>query len=336
MPHVSSAILRAILDECVRLGEEEETLCHLAGLDRNALDDLTSRIDLEDAERLVLLALERTGRPELGLRVGMRAPTQALHVVGHLLMNAPSLRVCLDIFDRYAALIIDGLKLEVSVEGRVATARFTCPDVDPRHAAFMSDCVFTFILQLATALLGSHLGPIEVRMRRPTPADPSLYQRLARGPVRFGCGRDECDFDAALLERRGIGGDETVSTILERRADSLMAQLDADAPIEGRVRDLLRGAPHLLDLSADEIAASLGLGSRTLQRRLRERGLSLSALVEDERRGRAIRAVACSEMPIKEIAYLTGFSEPSAFHRAFKRWTGKTPVRYREESAQLA
>lgn len=332
MQYVSSAILLAILDECARLGEDTEELCRLADIDHRGLQDITTRVPLEASERLVLLALDRTRRPDLGLRVGMRPPPQALHVLGHLLVSAQSLREALAMFQRYASLIVDGVHLEIRVHGERATASFTCPDVPPRHHAFISDCVLTFVLQIATAILGSHLHPIEVRLRRASPPDPELYERLVGAPVRFEADRDECDFDAALLERRCLGGDEALTTLLIHRADALVAQLDGEAPIDARIRDLLRGTPHLLDLSADDIAGSLGLGPRTLQRRLRDRGLSLSTLVEAERRARALRAVASSELSIKEIAYLAGYSEPSAFHRAFKRWTGMTPIAYRAEN----
>jgi AraC-like DNA-binding protein len=91
-------------------------------------------------------------------------------------------------------------------------------------------------------------------------------------------------------------------------------------------RELNGGNPSL-----EQVAAQLGLSERTLQRKLQELGTSHNDLVEQIRRDLAMRYLKEPDMAICEVAYLTGFSEPSSFHRAFKRWTGVTPGEFRED-----
>jgi AraC-like DNA-binding protein len=117
----------------------------------------------------------------------------------------------------------------------------------------------------------------------------------------------------------------------DRVLQRALAELDKD-DVEARVRRAIidalpSGAPR-----EAQIARSLHMGARTLQRKLHERGTSFSRLLEQVRRELAAQYVADARVPVIEISYLLGFSEPSAFSRAFKRWTGASPAVFRERA----
>jgi AraC-like DNA-binding protein len=139
----------------------------------------------------------------------------------------------------------------------------------------------------------------------------------------------EIHFSRRLLDLPHVYRDEPLCELLRARAESLLAQRRSDDRLPDRILDILRYGADLNAVDIDEVAHRLGLSARSLQRRLRERGVSLSTLADQARKEVACRDLERPEAPIKDLAARLGFSEPSAFHRAFKRWTGITPAAYR-------
>jgi AraC-like DNA-binding protein len=124
-------------------------------------------------------------------------------------------------------------------------------------------------------------------------------------------------------------GDESISRFFETHLESQLCEYEDDSSLDQRVgilitQSLSEGIPRISD-----IASRLGMSGRTLQRRLSVRGRSFQTLVDESRRQLAQRLLEKNEYPLAEIAFLTGFSEQSAFNRAFKRWAGQTPRSFR-------
>ena len=150
----------------------------------------------------------------------------------------------------------------------------------------------------------------------------AAYADVFRAPVTFGAKHDELELDAAQLSLRLASADPTTSQILEDKVAQLVA-----APAQDGFLARVRGAVLArldVDPSPETIAAALGMSSRTLRRHLEERGLTARAVVDGIRRERA-DALLAAGASVKEVAFALGFSEPSAFSRAYKRWTGVAP-----------
>lgn len=151
----------------------------------------------------------------------------------------------------------------------------------------------------------------------------------------FGCAvHFDTDMDALLVSHDLMRapnqvGDRAIVKFFDRQLDAEMSKLDDDASLERRVRTqvsraLSQGIPTL-----SEIASQCGMSGRTLQRRLSDRGYSFQAVVDESRRELAERLLRETSYPLAEVSFLTGFSEQSAFSRAFKRWAGQTPRSFR-------
>ena len=158
----------------------------------------------------------------------------------------------------------------------------------------------------------------------------SLVQHFGVVPV-FGAEIDGMQFSGVDIDRPTAVGDPAIWRFFTDHLDSALPDA-AEPPLEQKVVEeiaklLSGGVPHLSD-----IAASLAMGPRTLQRRLSDRGRTYQALVDEARRQLAQQLVSGSRYTLSEIAFLTGFSEQSAFTRAFKRWSGQTPGAYRMAS----
>ena len=175
------------------------------------------------------------------------------------------------------------------------------------------------------------LAPVEVLIRHPAPRRVAAHEEWFGCPVRFGAERDAILFSDETLARPNILGDEGISQYLTTHLDAVLSEMTREPALVMQARAaiaqaLSEGAPKMA-----EIASGLGLSARSFHRRLSEHGMSFQSLTEETRRDLAEGLLRDERHSLAEIAFLTGFSEQSAFTRAFKRWVGTTPATYRKD-----
>jgi AraC-like DNA-binding protein len=338
--YVSVAIVRAFVDALVSRGLSPQALCAAAGFDDARLDDPTAMFHVADYARVLLAAHELADDPSLAARVGEKAPMGALHTVGYLLVNCRTMRDAIAHFVEVAALVYDGARWQLHEHERQATFSFAHDDLfahDPGAAALDAEFCLGYVVGVGRRFAGRDVAPREVHFRHAAPADASRAAALADVfgcPVVFDQPRNEIVFKRKLLDVPQILRDESVAILLRARAEQLLAEQAGGARLEQRIVDLVMYAPDIESIDSAALARYLGMSIRTLRRRLAELDTSLATLIENARRDVARAALAGIE-PIKAIAERLGYSEQSAFHRAFKRWTGMTPGQYREQHRRL-
>jgi len=168
-----------------------------------------------------------------------------------------------------------------------------------------------------------------IYFRHRAPRSTVAHERHFGCPVHFGAEMDALFVSSDVLQRPNRLGDRSISKFFDTHLDEELAKHNDSASLEHRVRiqisqALSQGVPKISD-----VAGCLGMSGRTLQRRLSGRGHSFQTLVDESRRELARRLLKETEFPLAEVAFLTGFSEQSAFNRAFKRWAGQTPRSFR-------
>ncbi len=171
--------------------------------------------------------------------------------------------------------------------------------------------------------------PLAVYFRHGPRGDTSIYEEHFSCPVHFESGRDALLVSETSIDAPNRLGDETIASFFDRHLEEELALLTSDDGLEQNVRRavanvLSEGVPTL-----SFIASELGIGSRTLQRRLSDGGHSFQSVVDMARKDLAQRLLRKTDYSLAEVAFLTGFSEQSGFTRAFKRWVGQTPRSYR-------
>jgi AraC-like DNA-binding protein len=225
-------------------------------------------------------------------------------------------------------LINDALRFSVQVEGSRAIIQLDSVIPLPRGPADFQSAAFHISSQHFWA---SH-EPLEyeVWFTHPEPADPHEYALTFPGAVfRFEAPFNGFTTPARYLTVPVQGADPNLHTLIRKHAEAMLAELPRAHSLTERVRAMLaeqlaNGAPSL-----GQIARHVSMSERTLARHLEDEGTTYKALLEDLRRRLALRYVRRSELPFSEIAGLLGFSQTAAFHRAFRRWTGRTPLEYR-------
>ena len=185
------------------------------------------------------------------------------------------------------------------------------------------------LTQISREVSGSNFKPDAVHFKHAAPSDTSAHEAWFACPVHFDAERDALQVSEAALATPNRLGDASVSDFFEAHLKKTLSDLTDDSALAKRVRievsqSLAEGVPTLSD-----VAGSLGMSGRTLQRRLAEQGHAYQDLVDAARRELAERLLRDTDYALAEIAFLTGVSEQSAFTRAFKRWAGQTPRSFR-------
>jgi AraC-like DNA-binding protein len=185
-------------------------------------------------------------------------------------------------------------------------------------------------LRMMRHLVRSEVTARAVYFEYAAPDYRAEYARIFGGIERFEHEFTGIEFDAALLDQGHMPQKGELYTVLESLAERKLSRVTREGGHAERLRDYLVSNALAQRPQMDAVARSLGISVRSLRRRLDEEGVSYTSLLNEARATVAKRMLEDSSRSIYETAYAMGFSDPSAFHRAFKRWTGMTPTQYRE------
>ncbi|WP_295683395.1 AraC family transcriptional regulator [uncultured Nevskia sp.] len=319
---------RAIRKALDAAGVDSAALFAEAGLDVAALADAQARYPVARTNRLWQLAVEATGDPAFALIVARQSGLLTFHALGYSLSASATLREAFERLLRYFRVVSDGAELRFRSVGAQCIYEIA-PTADGHAPIPEAVDAFAFVVvRLCRGLYARDHAPLEVRLRRPQPADPGPWQRAFKAPVAFGADRNELIFDAAAFDVPL----ETANPELARQNDEVAARYLArfgKSLIRERLRAVLieqlpRGEP-----SQDRAAEALHLSSRSLQRRLAIEATSYKTVLDDARRELALSYLREARHSISEITYLLGYSDTSSFTHAFQRWTGIAPSRWK-------
>ena len=327
---VLSVASRAVLDACGRLGLEAEALLGAAGLSRAEVYDPDARLPAEAADALWRHAYEAAGDPRLALHAAEALPFGAYKVLDFVAAHAPTVGEGLARVARYFPLVDGRARLEI-VEGgsdepvRVEMQSSLGPIAPPAQEYTLAALV---VRLRASAGVAWALDAVDLAF--PRPDDAGEHERIFACPVRFEQPRARLLIPRASWELPVRGADPALSSVLEDHARRLVAELPSDdASLVPRLRAVLREELRGGDASIGHVAKRLALGERTLQRRLDELGVAFVDVLGEVRTELAQAYLREPGVSLAEIAWLLGFSDQSAFTRAFKRWMGVTPGAWR-------
>ncbi len=269
------------------------------------------------------------GAVDLPLRVGATMHTDDYGAFGLAWKSAPNLRGSFERTERYARVLTSVSRYEVQ-DTDDGVLMHLHRDGDLRLGMRLSnEATLASIKAISTEVSTVPFEPLAVYFRHKKPGTSIAHERHFGCPVYFGSERNALLLSAEQLQKPNKLGDQSLAKFFDTHLDGELAAFEDDATLDRRVRNqvsrsLSQGVPRI-----SEVAGGLGMSGRTLQRRLSERGYSYQAVVDEARRELAERLLRETEYPLTEIAFLTGFSEQSAFNRAFKRWAGQTPRSFR-------
>jgi len=301
-----------------------------AGIERN--NDPDARVTIQQSRAFWREAKRATGDACLGFAMGRAIMPANLHAVGYAILASRTLLDGLDRLARYDRMLTTGLDLRVDKNSdSIEVSIFEV------HAHTMPqegiDASFCVVMNMCRAVTEASFSPIAVSMSRAEPPCAASLAEFFGCPIRYGAVRNTLAIDRAAATRTLPRQNPSVARANDEVVHDYLARFDHD-DILLRVRlelmDLLpRGTP-----TRAQVAQSLHLSERTLQRRLAAEGCTFRELLADTRRELALSYINQRHHSVLEVGFLLGFTDPSNFARAFRAWTGKSPTDYRAEVLQ--
>ncbi|GAB3255157.1 AraC family transcriptional regulator [Chitinimonas naiadis] len=277
--------------------------------------------------QLLRRAANRLGDPALGLQIGATITPAHLGPLGYVFLVSSSVTTAMARYMRYQRLVHDVSPVRHYLDGGLLVLEW---GEDARAIGLLANqCGLAALLHFARQITGIQVVPEAVHFVEPAPQDVAPYVRFFGCPVLFGQSATRIQFLASFLELPLRQPDPALAALLEQQVARLLAAMpDKDYFLQDLRRLLsqllLQGEPAL-----EHCADGLHLSGRTLRRRLQERGWCYRDLLEDTRYCLARDYLRDPRLTLPEIALLLGYSEQSAFSRAFRRWSGTTPQRWR-------
>lgn len=335
MPGSSTALVRLsafVLREADRLGADSTEVLARSGLSEEDLRDPDERIRVQKDLRLWRAVLELVRDPALGIRLTERLELRDLGLLGYTMLHSPVLGEALERLTRFSHLIDETYPPRLRVHEDVTVYSSEPVTLAAADAARLADWELAAVLKVVRRLVGLELAPVEVRLPYARPADSAAQRSFFRAPLTFDHSRLEMVFRRADLELPVVGADEELGHYLESHAENVVEALSPEGSIAEKVERALWTGIKGGASSLGDVAKTLAMSRRSLQRGLRQEGTTFAEQRDAVRRELAISLLSQRQLAIYEVALLLGYSEPSTFYRAFRRWTDSSPREFRMSS----
>lgn len=282
-----------------------------------------SRLPLADWIALLHAIAGIDHRPALGLAIARHIAPRHAGVLGYIALSCDNLGEALVRFQRYDRLVYDGNPAAIHVHGEQVSISWGTEHGLPGQLA--DETAIAAFLTLVRRLVQAPINPSHVNFVNSAPCERAAYDTFFACPVSFGGRLSVVSFPQHYLNLPIVQGDAGLRVLLEAQADSLLAALPSNDRFEKNLKAALLRSLHEGQATLEAVATRLALSPRTLQRRLREHDLSFQQLLDRSRAELARTYLQQGNLSLADIALLLGYSEQSAFNRAYKRWTGHSP-----------
>lgn len=297
------------------------------GVELEQLKDLEMRVPVQWSVHLWQRAIRRGAPAEIGLLVGQRRGLHTRGPVAHLAAQSATLGEAVELFRLYIPVMSEGESLRVESVGDRVRVHFLFNPPLLGHAVASEHSVSS-ALCWARQLTAVRVVPQAVGFCHEALAAPAVYRQVFGVPARFGQQSNYLELLKSDLLLPVQGANAYLKNLMQQRVSDMQAQLPAQRSLRARVLQQIERGLATGELSVEAVARRLGISRQTLHRHLRAEGCSYSGLLADVRRRHAVQRLAQPGCSVEQLSRELGFSEPSAFYKAFKGWFGVTPRAY--------
>jgi AraC-like DNA-binding protein len=338
-PTIAAGYPTALLDFAVSRGADRQVLIERSHIDPNDLKDQDNRIPLANYMALLKAGIELCREPALSLLFGEAVKLQDISIVGLIGVAFENVESIRRQVNRYAPLTLDADDggtadaIEFVRENGDVWMKFTTEIYKDNplltESGFARNVCGVRALQASLSASMPSLAnlqfPKAIRFTHAEPSYRAEYDRIFNVPLFFGSHMNALLVDKAFLNMKLPRTNPYLSEVLSARAEELLKSLEDSKTTRGRVENLLIPILHTGEARVDMIASKLGLSRQTLFRILKGEGVTFEQVLDELRHKLALYYLNGKKVPVNQTAYLLGFSQPAAFSRAFKRWTGSSP-----------
>ncbi len=312
-----------LIDLAEQTGCDRGRLLAGTSLSESGIDRIGARVEDRDFTQLALNAMMLTGRPDLGLELGMRLNLGAHAILGQAFMTCHDLGEAIDLFIKYHHLLSSSLEVSFTDDGDYCcfTSMETPYDLPPH---FSHELLYSTFLNTLRGLLNMPELQMRVDLPYAPPEHAHRYQQVFGDNVRFDRAQGGVRFDAALMQARLPSSNPALRKLYEQECARLLADLEEDSSVGQQTLRLLRKLEGQYP-QMPQIAQMLNLSPRTYRRRLEREDESFQNLLDKVRAEHATHYLRNTRLPLSSIAYRVGLNDTSNFRRAYYKWTGRTP-----------
>lgn len=329
MKYISVNLYRKIINQALKEGMTQEDFKNIP-IPIDSLKD-TQAIPADNFFELHEI-IDRSLVPGFSIRVGQEMKIEDYGVLGLSWRTCSKAGEIFERCERYFILLSNTYVFKVENEGEVSKIQLF-RDAYRRGVELSNEATFSAIVVVLKAMTETNIAPVHVSFKHEPPKDLTSYHDAFNCPIAFNQDQNFIAYQTTDLETRTAKADISINKFLVERVEEETKGIEISpgklaTDVERLIRDSLpSGIPSIIQLGEH-----MGLSSRTLTRRLSESGLTFRTLIEKTQQEISKDLLKNSSRSVGEIAFQTGFSEQSAFNRAFKRWTGQTPIEFRKVS----
>ena len=326
---VSVTVLSQLFLYLASLKVDIDRFLHSVGIDPASVKSPDARIPIETYLLIQDEAAEYVHDPYLGLHMGEFAEAGSWSILGYMMMNCKNLAEAAEKSGRYQRIIGNLIEARSQFRFNKMKAIFFTPPHAPKMSRHCFEAAFSSSVRMMRTLTGVKLSPLEVTFIYPEPESTAEYERIFCCPVLFGQKENSMTMDMRLGNTPVRMANPGLLEYFEKYARDFLAEMNRKDEHTRTVTRIILA--HLDDenLSIDKVAREMSVSIRTLQNYLQAEGVVFSDLLKDIRE-RLAKKYLHEDYSVEQITYLLGFSEPSVFRKAFKKWAGGTPREFRE------
>jgi AraC-like DNA-binding protein len=288
-----------------------------------------ARIPIETYLLIQDEAAEYVNDPYFGLHMGEFAEAGSWSILGYMMMNCKTLGESFEKSGRYSRIIGNLIEARAELKFNKVKAIFFTPPHAPKMSRHCFEATFSSSVRMMRSLTGVDINPLEVTFIYPEPDSRSEYERIFQCPVLFGQKENSFTVAMSAVNIPILMANPSLLEHFEKYAQDFLAEMDRNDEHTRTVTKIILSRLDDEALSINKVAKEMAVSVRTLQKRLDEEGVAFSDLHKDIRQ-RLAQKYLRENYTVEQITYLLGFSEPSVFRKAFKKWSGVTPREYRE------
>jgi AraC-like DNA-binding protein len=325
---IAAGPARSLIELAVSKGADRQALLKRSGIGVQDLRDPDNRIPFAKYVALMRAGKDLANDPALALHFGETVDMSEMSILGLLGGTSETMMEAFAQLNRYARLVVE---VDMGEADRFRLARgdgglwLIDARANPNDFPELTESTFARMASGVRRQFGDAPGAKALHVTHADPGYRSEYERIFGAPILFDSDKNAMLIDEAWLTRRVPVQSRYVFGILSERAEALLKSLENSKTTRGRVESLLMPLLHTGEVGMDAIAGKMGVSRWTLSRRLKAEGATFEQVLDELRHRLALDYLAGKKVSVNETAYLVGFSEPAAFSRAFKRWTGKSP-----------
>ncbi len=330
--YVSSSSPRVVCHYLIERGVPAEKLEDIIHAPIESLESEDFRLAIQYYNQLWEYALKSSQKPNLGLLLGCRKNDDEIGLLSHIFFSNATIEKALLQYQRYFCITNENISINLKTEDSTVKVQFICARQELYSVYDMERTLAAGVTRTRERLTKS-FPLIEVGFQHATPKHSDSYKKVFGSNVKFSQANCYLAFDEKYLSYRLPNRSSYLQKVLSKHLDTLLSAISKKRSFTDKVESLIEKRLSTDSIDATQISKQLNMSRNTLYRKLQSEDLAFHELVDKVRKRKALELLEEKNHSISQIAFLLGFSELSAFSRAFKRWTGLSPAKYLEKKS---